>query len=186
MSCEVECLIECNIGIAEKEREEIVLHLNRLLSDEFVFYTKALKFHWNVKGPFFGPLHAFFEKIYTRRAGVADLLAERVQALGHKPFGTLTEFLKNTRLEEMPGHVCGEGDMLFELLEDLHTIIKHMREDAKKIDKLDPVTSNMLLGVIEGHEKDAWMIRSHLECISCDDEDFEEEAKPAKKSKGKK
>ena len=168
MCCELERIVPCDIGISLKEREEVIYHLNRLLSDEFVFYAKALKFHWNIKGEFFGPLHALFEKVYARRSEIIDLLAERVQAIGGFPFGTLTEFLKNTRLKEQPGENECEGDMLLELTTDLQTIIKHMREDAQKIDKVDPVTSNLLLSVIEGHEKDAWMLRSHLECIVCE------------------
>ncbi len=156
--------INIDIGMSEKERAEVVLHLKKILADEYVLYTKILKFHWNVHGPFFGPLHSLFQTFYEQSFKVVDLVAERIRALGEKTPGTLEEFLKLTRIKERPGINPESYYMLEELLHDMHSIIEHIREDEKKIEKFsDRVTSNMLLGVVEQREKEAWMIRAHLE-----------------------
>ena len=52
--------------------------------------------------------------------------------------------------------------MIKEILEDYETIIKQIREFLEE-DKLDNGTSKFLEDLIEAHEKDAWMLRSHLE-----------------------
>ena len=51
---------------------------------------------------------------------------------------------------------------LIKILEDYETIIKQIREFLEE-DKLDNGTSKFLEDLIEAHEKDAWMLRSHLE-----------------------
>lgn len=156
--------INIDIGMSEKERTEVILHLKKILADEYVLYTKILKFHWNVHGPFFGPLHSLFQTFYEQSFKVVDLVAERIRTLGEKSPGTLEEFLKLTHIKERPGMNPEACYMLEELLHDMHSIIEHIREDEKKIERLsDRVTSNMLLGVVEQREKEAWMIRAHLE-----------------------
>ena len=42
-----------NIGISEKERENITEGLSRLLADSYLLYLKTHNFHWNVTGPQF-------------------------------------------------------------------------------------------------------------------------------------
>jgi len=59
---EAESLI--NIGIDKTNRQAVSKRLNVLLSNEFVLYTKTLKYHWNVVGPHFGPLHKLFNDQY--------------------------------------------------------------------------------------------------------------------------
>jgi len=156
--------IKIELNMNDKERSEVVLHLKKTLSDEYVLFTKLFKFHWNVEGPFFGPLHSLFQGLYEQNFKTVDLVAERIRALGHKAPGTLKEFLDMTRLEENPGVNPQDCYMLEEVFHDLQKIIRELRDDEKKIEKLnDRVTSNMLLGIIEQHEKSAWMVRSHLE-----------------------
>jgi len=152
-------------GMSVKERAEVVLHLKKILGDEYVLYTKLLKFHWNVNGPFFGPLHSLFQRFYEQSFENIDLVAERIRALGENTPGSLAEFSKLTCcITEHPGKYPEACYMLEEILHDMYSIIEHVREDEKKIEKLnDRVTSNMLLGLVEKREKEAWMTRAHLE-----------------------
>ncbi|CCQ58074.1 Non-specific DNA-binding protein Dps / Iron-binding ferritin-like antioxidant protein / Ferroxidase [Crocosphaera watsonii WH 0402] len=46
-----------NIGIDEKDRQEIAQGLCRLLADTYTLYLKTHTFHWNVTGPMFNTLH---------------------------------------------------------------------------------------------------------------------------------
>ncbi|NER49444.1 MAG: DNA starvation/stationary phase protection protein, partial [Symploca sp. SIO1A3] len=54
-----------NIGIEEKDRQEIVDGLSRLLADTYTLYLKTHSFHWNVTGPMFNSLHLMFEQQYN-------------------------------------------------------------------------------------------------------------------------
>ena len=89
-----------NIGLDEKNSEEVVKILNRLLSDEYVLYTKTRGYHWNVKGMRFNDLHKFFEAQYTELEVVIDDVAERARSVGGYSNGSLAEMLKDSTLEE--------------------------------------------------------------------------------------
>lgn len=152
-----------NIGIPEKNRQQVADHLNIILSNEYVLYTKTLKFHWNVEGKWFGSLHELFKEQYEALLTIVDDVAERVRALGHESFGTLTEFSKHSTLKEQPGKNPNDTGMIKNLLEDHEAIIKHIRDDIHfTAEQKDDGTSNFLQDLIVKHEKMAWMLRAHL------------------------
>jgi starvation-inducible DNA-binding protein len=155
--------LKVNIGLTDKERKQMVDVLHELQANEFALYTKTLKFHWNIQGPFFGPLHALFKDQYEKLFDFNDELAERCQQLGFEAFGTLEEFKKATTLTEKPGKNPNDQGMIRELLEDHEEVIRQLRKAIDISDKLhDEGTNNFLCDLIEKHEKIAWMLRSHL------------------------
>ena len=150
------------IGISEKDREAVGRILNGILSDEFVLYIKTRKFHWNVTGPQFHDLHKFFEAQYEELDEIVDEVAERARSLGGTSFGTLTEFLKHTRLEENPGKNPNASKMITDSLHDHEAIIQNLREALAACAEKhgDMGTSDFLTGLMEKHEKTAWMLRA--------------------------
>lgn len=153
--------MEANIGLSTKTRKEVAEILNHLLCDEMVIYIKTLKFHWNVHGIVFHDFHALFKEQYELMLDVSDEVAERVRAVGHDSFGTMAEFLKNTRLKEEPGKVPDALGMIKILLADHESVIRQIRKDVEACDKLgDDGTSNFLQDLMEKHEKVAWMLRA--------------------------
>lgn len=157
--------MKVQIGIEEKEREGVAEILNVLLSDEYVLYTKTRNYHWNVVGMQFNDLHKFFEAQYEALNDVVDDVAERARALGGPSFGSLVEFLKHTRLRESPGVEKDAGAMLEDLLHDHEAVIRSLRNDQEVVlDRHDDVgTNDFLVGLMEKHEKMAWMLRAFLE-----------------------
>jgi len=157
-------MVPTNIGLSEKHRKEVATHLNTLLANEFLLYVKTLKYHWNVEGPHFGPLHALFKEQYEKLLDTVDDVAERVRALGHTSFGTMKEFMNHTSLTEKPGNYPNDLDMIKDLLEDHEAIIRHIRKDVDFTAKINDMgTNNFLCDLMEQHEKTAWMLRAHLE-----------------------
>ncbi len=154
-----------NIGMTDKDREAVVKVLNTLLADEYVLYTKTRNDHWNVVGPQFNDLHKFFEAQYTELNDIVDDVAERARALGGNSLGTLTEFLKQTRLKEQPGQYPDAATMIGNLLADHEAVIRSLRTDLQTVgDKYhDAGTNDFLTGLMEQHEKMAWMLRAFLE-----------------------
>ncbi len=154
-----------DIGISEKSRGSVVSLLNNLLADEVVLYIKTRNFHWNVTGFHFHDLHKFFQTQYEALDEIVDETAERARSLGGRPLGTMTEFLKAARLKEYPREFPDAKKMVRALLEDHEEIIMFLREDlAACADRYkDAGTSDFLTGLMERHEKLAWMLRSLLE-----------------------
>jgi starvation-inducible DNA-binding protein len=154
-----------NIGISESNRDSIVKILNAVLADEYVLYTKTRNYHWNVVGPQFNDLHKFFEAQYEALNEVVDDVAERARSLGGKAFGTLAEFSQTTRLEEQPGKQPPAPAMVANLQADHEAMIRALRADLETVMEKysDAGTSDFLTGLMEKHEKMAWMLRSFAE-----------------------
>lgn len=153
-----------NIGLSAKSQKEVAAILNRLLSDEYILYTKTRNDHWNVVGPQFNDLHKFFESQYEELDDIVDEVAERARSLGENSFGTLTEFLKATRLKEYPNRYPSAREMILGLLRDHEAIIRHLRTDLEVCTEKygDMGTNDFLTGLMERHEKMAWMLRAFL------------------------
>jgi len=153
------------IGIADDMRKGVVELLSTVLADEYVLYTKTRNYHWNVEGMQFNDLHKFFEAQYEQLDDFVDEVAERARALGGRALGTLAEFKEKTRLKEEPGQVPSARDMLTRLVADHESLIRQIRVDLQScVDKHhDAGTSDFLTGLMESHEKMAWMLRSFLE-----------------------
>jgi starvation-inducible DNA-binding protein len=154
-----------NIGLSQKQRQGVIDILSPLLADEYLLYTKTRNYHWNVVGPQFNDLHKFFEAQYEALDTIIDDVAERARALGGRAVGTLAEFTKLGRLKEHPGRQPGAREMLRDLLVDHEALIQTLRRDldAAMARHGDAGTSDFLTGLMERHEKMAWMLRSFLE-----------------------
>ncbi len=159
--------IKANIGLNEDARRQVIDLLNHRLADAFLLYTKTRNYHWNVTGMEFIQLHLFFETQYTEIAEHIDEIAERVRKMGGIALGTLDEFKQNSVIEERPGHVPNASEMLRNLLEDHETVIRQLRKDADTTEEIkDMGTNDFLIGLMEGHETMAWMLRAHLENVT--------------------
>lgn len=156
--------MKTNIGISDKNREAVVDLLNKILSDEYVLYTKSRNFHWNVTGSDFSELHKFFEAQYEELNIIVDDTAERARSLGGRSLGTMTEFLKSTSLKEAPGIYPDAKKMIAGLLADHEMVIQSLRKGIEDCtDKYqDAGTADFLTGLMEKHEKMAWMLRAYL------------------------
>ena len=121
-------------------------------------------YHWNVVGPQFNDLHTFFEAQYNALNTVVDDVAERARALDGNAIGTLAEFVEHARLTEHPGQYPPAREMLANLLADHETVIRQLRVDLETSANTyqDAGTNDFLTGLMEQHEKMAWMLRAFL------------------------
>lgn len=152
-----------NIGLTENSRTEMANALQKLLADEYILYTKTLNFHWNVEGKHFGPLHALFNDQYEKLQSIIDNIAERIRAIGMFTHATMREFLSMSSLTEKVNDFPDDIRMLSILLADHESVIQTIRnanDFAAKIN--DGGSNNFLSGLLETHEKMAWMLRAHL------------------------
>jgi starvation-inducible DNA-binding protein len=149
------------IDLTEATRGAVVGYLNTILADEFVLYTKARNYHWNVVGANFYPLHQFFDAQSIELNQNVDQVAERIRALGGRPLSTLSEFVAAARLTEEPNKTFPAKEMVSKLQADQEAIIRSIRADLVKITKLDDAgTVEFLAGLLESHEKQAWVLRA--------------------------
>ena len=139
--------------------------MNNLLADEYVLYTKTRNYHWNVVGPQFNDLHKFFQEQYEALDEMADEVAERARSVGGKAYGTLAEFSQHSRLKEQPGKQPAAATMVANLQADHEAMVRTLRADLETVMEKhnDAGTNDFLTGLMEKHEKMAWMLRSFNE-----------------------
>ncbi len=156
--------MDVDIGLSGQNREAVGQILNALLADGHVLYVKTRKYHWNVVGPRFKSLHELFEEQYKEIADHIDEIAERARALGVRAHGTMAEFTKHARLQEDPDYP-DDLTMTANLAQDHEAVIRQLREDIDRCgdDYEDEGTADFLTGLMEKHEKAAWMLRAYVQ-----------------------
>jgi starvation-inducible DNA-binding protein len=155
--------MKTNIGITEKNTKAVAGALGKLLADEYLLLTKTYNAHWNVEGADFYAVHKYFEALYTELHEIIDGIAERIRSLGHFAPATLKSFLELTHLSETRNGKNDSAGFIRDLLSDHESIIIVLREDIDLFTKLkDMGTSDFVTGLMEQHEKMAWMLRAHL------------------------
>ena len=151
------------IGIKPKDLSAVTATLNKLLADENVLYIMTRNAHWNVEGSDFHAMHLFFESQYKELAEMIDELAERIRTLGHYAVATLAKYLELTHLTEITSEKNNSMGFIKELLSAHESIIYSMRENIDSKENLkDSGTEDFVTGLLEKHEKMAWMLRAHM------------------------
>jgi starvation-inducible DNA-binding protein len=90
------------IDIAENTRKAAIELLQARLADVVDLVSQAKQAHWNVKGPSFIALHDLFEKVAENGREHADLIAERITALGGVAEGTAAVAAERSTLPRYP------------------------------------------------------------------------------------
>ncbi len=142
--------------------EAIIEKLNFLLADLSVHYQNLRNLHWNVRGKMFHQLHEMYEGVYTAVSDQVDEVAERILMLEGQPFSSMSDFVKNARLEE--AKIIHDGETGVKLLaSETKYFIERFREIIDLAgDSSDEGTVAMMSALIESYEKQLWMLRATL------------------------
>jgi len=102
---------------------------------------------------------------YGQVAGWIDDVAERARAIGVGARGNWADLAKAARSSADPGFGLPAEHMLAELLALHEDMIVQLRTDSSACFERfkDAGTADFLTGLMERHEKAAWMLRAQLE-----------------------
>jgi starvation-inducible DNA-binding protein len=156
--------MKATIGISEHNKQSVADELSKIMADEYVLSAKTEYAHWNMESNDFYEKHKLFEAQYTRLDEIIDSLAERIRVRGHYASGTLSSFLRLSRLSEMNREKNDIQGFIHELLMDHKSIIMNLRENIQKFaDKFnDAGSADFITGLMEIHEKMARFLRAHI------------------------
>lgn len=142
---------------------EMVKQLTCLVSDVYVLAVKAHVYHWNVTGPQFPQIHAYFETQYKGMPEVADQIAERIRMLGSMVDGGMATFLQNTTIKEASTKPMKAAAMIKDYVQDLRKIRNRLAEvEAYADDIEDMVTEDLMVGLMADFDKAIWMLESQV------------------------
>ncbi|MEM6736271.1 MAG: DNA starvation/stationary phase protection protein [Bacteroidota bacterium] len=136
--------------------------LNQLLSDFHIYYQNTRGAHWNIKGPRFFELHAKFEELYTEALTNIDEIAERILTIGNQPDHTLETYLEKSNIKSVKGESQDEA-LVKMIVANLTTLLAQenkVKELAAEVG--DNETEDMMVALVNSHEKTQWMFNSWL------------------------
>lgn len=151
---------DIDTGIAPAARKELSQGLVEALASTYKLLVKTHVYHWNVVGPLFLPLHELTEEQYKELFEAADIIAERIRALGHPTPLAFDDLSPSSPVEEETRDRTAAG-MVTQLVADHETIARRLRKLATVADDADDwVTADMLTERLNFHEKASWMLRA--------------------------
>ena len=138
--------------------------LCQLLADNQTLTLKTHNYHWNVTGPLFGQLHALFDEQYNDTNDAADVIAERLRALGYPAPGSFADYGARTKIMEAGTARIPALKMVADLERDNRTLT----EDAIAVVVAgtaagDQASVNIAVERQYAHQKSAWKLRMYLE-----------------------
>ena len=150
--------------LPEEARNAVSAALDARLADGLDLHTQIKVAHWNVKGPHFAALHPLFETFATTLAGFNDDIAERAVTLGFRVHGTARHVAKTSRLPELPSEATRDLELVGLVADRLESYLEGVRDARAVAEKhADQDSVDLLTGVVNQVEKDAWFLRATLE-----------------------
>jgi starvation-inducible DNA-binding protein len=149
--------------MTDQQSSPVVESLSELLASSYLLYVKTHNYHWNVTGPKFTFLHTLFEEQYTELAMAVDVIAERIRAVGAFAPGSLGAFTELASIEEERGQPDAT-QMIKNLTADQDVVAAAAQKVVDAAEEAGDVASaDLATQRITVHQKNAWMLRSHLE-----------------------
>ena len=149
-----------NTGLTPEARKDVAEMLGVVLANDYQLMIKTQGVHWNVAGPAFYSVHKLTEEHYNELFNSIDLVAERIRALGRKAPASYAEY---GRLSEIKDYDVPQsaGQMIAMLVADHETVARSLRDSLEQAEEQrDHVTSDMLIDMLNWHEKAIWMLRA--------------------------
>jgi starvation-inducible DNA-binding protein len=134
--------------------------LQKVLVDLIDLSLQSKQAHWNVVGPQFRALHLELDEIVEDARKWSDEVAERLRALGFAADGRASLLAKRTGLESLPEGIITDKEVLTRVSDQLATVAGRAQASIDRLDGTDKVSEDILIGVVEGLEKQLWMLRS--------------------------
>lgn len=135
--------------------------LQNLLADSYILMLKTHNFHWNVSGPLFQSLHSLFEIQYNDLFLAVDLIAERMRSNDIIVDANYSNFQKLSKIKD--SSELKYKKMIKELIESNKAVVETAKKLVTEAQKeKDEATADLAIERINVHEKNIWMLKSHL------------------------
>nr|WP_323778275.1 DNA starvation/stationary phase protection protein [Amylibacter sp.] len=134
--------------------------LRDVLADTYRLMFKTHAYHWNVEGPLFFSLHKLTEEQYQNLFEAADVLAERIRALGQLAPSKMAEILADSVIADLDDQPSA-GDMVADLAKDHEAVAHRMHALVRLAGKHgDVVTEDLATARSAFHEQAVWMLKA--------------------------
>ncbi len=136
--------------------------LQQILADQVELHLQAKQAHWNLVGPGFREIHLQLDEITDAAREASDTIAERLRALGATADGRSATVTATTSLSPFPEGEQTVGDTVAMMEVRIAQAGKTIRTVHDDVDEEDPSSADLLHGILNEAEKQAWMLRSAI------------------------
>lgn len=145
-------------------RKQMVSLCNQQLANTADLYAQTKQAHWNVKGIYFEQFHVLFDKMADGVLPYADMIAERVTALGGTAMGTVRMAGENSELPEFPADVFDGEAMIKIVVERWAQYAAGVRSAITlATDAGDDATADLFTEISRETDKLLWFAEAHLQ-----------------------
>lgn len=143
-------------------RDEVAARLQPVLVDLVDLSLAAKQLHWTVVGHNFTALHEQLDAVTDAYRTWSDEVAERMTAVGVAPDGRSQRVASDTAAPAVAEGWVGERAVVEDMVSRLGGAIARTRTQLDGIGKHDPVSEDVLLGILGGLEQQHWMFAAQL------------------------
>jgi starvation-inducible DNA-binding protein len=148
-------------NFAESTRRDTAEILQRRLIELLALSLTVKQAHWHVTGRTFKQVHEQLDEIIVDVRAWSDAVAERSIALG-VPIDGRPAAVAGNRLGEFPSGFLADDKVVALIADELAAVVDAARAELDRLGELDPVTQDLVIGVLAGMEKHVWMLRAQL------------------------
>jgi starvation-inducible DNA-binding protein len=147
--------------------EELLRQIRVLQASNFIYYTKAHGYHWNVEGILFQQFHEMFSDIYNDAWQSVDGYAEWARIFGSKAIFDMPSTLSLSEINYDLSLTGNPVEMLSSLNASNSQIIELLKSAFKTANENNEQgLANFLATRIESHQKWSWKISSSLNSVT--------------------
>lgn len=150
-------------GMSQEAGNKTAKLLQERLSSLIDLSLTLKHIHWNVVGTNFIGVHQMLDPQYEAVSQMVDEMAERIAALGDEPIGTPGFVAKNRGWEDYNINRASTMEHLAALNKVYEGVLSSHRETMDKLEELDMVSQDLVIGQLNQLENFHWFVRAHLE-----------------------
>lgn len=138
--------------------DALAKNLQSVLVDLTALSLVGKQAHWNIVGPNFRDLHLNLDEVVDIARESSDDVAERMRALHATPDGRPAVVAEQSSLPTFPAGEVLTTDAIDLMTRAVEATVATMREVHDEVDEADPTSADILHGVIEKLEQQAWFL----------------------------
>lgn len=143
----------------EQTRDQVAPLLQQCLVNLIDLGLQGKQAHWNLIGCHFRPFHLQLDDIIDTARDASDEVAERIATLNVAADGRAETIHSQSALAAFPEGRQQVEDAVSLIADRLNTTIHGLRDGIDRLNDLDLVSQDMLLGICGKLEKHLWMVQ---------------------------
>ncbi len=140
-----------------------VASLQRILTELQQLELQVKEAHWNVSGSEFYQLHIELQHHFEGIIKLADMVAQRLLAIGASADGRATTIARTSHIPEIPGGFIDDAQVIAWFTNAYKVVGDETRQAEYDTQKIDPATANLLQTVEGKIDEYQWQMRAFLQ-----------------------